>query len=291
VAVGNFDGLHLGHRKIIARLLRTARKRALSDLILTFSPHPEEMLGKRPVRLIQSLDQRLAGLRRLGVNSVLVAPFDAGLSRLSAEDFAAGMLAGRFKAREVVVGENFRFGRDRKGDVDFLRRLGEGHGFKVTVIPPVKIDGRTVSSSLVRDRLSQGKMPEACLLLGRPYEIEGIVVGGRSFGKTLGFPTANLRTQNEILPPGVFVTRTMFGRTSYPSLANIGHSPTFGRRDLTVECHLLGFKGGLYGRRLRVLFLKKIRDESKFRRPEALRRQIQADVDEALAYFGPGLRP
>ena len=291
VAVGNFDGLHLGHLKIIRRLMRTARNRGLHDLILTFSPHPEYVLGKQPVRLIQTLEQRLSGFRRLGVRSVLVLPFDAGFSRISARGFAAGMLAGRLKAGEVVVGENFRFGRDRKGDVDFLRRLGERQGFGVTVVPPVKIDGRTVSSSLVRDRLKTGDLHEACLLLGRPYEIEGIVIRGQSLGRTLGFPTANLETENEILPGGVFITRAVLGRTSYPSLTNIGHCPTFGRRDLAVECHLIGFQRELYGRRLRIRFYKKIRDESDFGRPEALRRRIQADVEKARAYFGAGLRP
>ena len=285
VAVGNFDGLHLGHCKIIRSLIHTARERGLFPLVLTFSPHPEKVLGKRPVQLIQTPAQRLAGLRDLRVSSVLVLPFDDRLSRLTAEDFVAELLAGRLNAREVVVGENFRFGRERRGDLCLLRRLGKRFGFSLTAVPPVKIDGQTVSSSLVRARLKEGRMEDACLLLGRPYEIEGVVVRGKSLGKSLGFPTANLRTSNEILPSGVSITRAVLGRASYPSLTNIGQSPTFGSHNLSVECHILRFRRELYGRRLRIRFLKKIRDEISFRDPKELRRRILADITYARAYF------
>jgi riboflavin kinase/FMN adenylyltransferase len=285
VAVGNFDGLHLGHRKIIHSLVQAARKRGLSSLILTFSPHPEKVLGKRRVQLIQTLAQRLDGFRNLRVSSVMVLPFDDRLSRLTAEDFAAELLAGRLKTREVVVGENFRFGRDRRGDVGLLYRLGERFGFGVTAVRPVKIDGQTVSSSLVRSRLREGSMEDACLLLGSPYEIEGVVVRDRSLGRTIGFPTANLSTSNEILPPGVFITRAVLGRASYPSLTNIGHRPTFGAHGLSVECHILSFRRKLYDRCLRIRFLKRIRDEVAFSSAEELRLRIITDIKEARVYF------
>jgi len=287
VAVGNFDGLHLGHRKIIRALVRSARTLDLSPLIITFSPHPENVLRRRPVRLIQTLAQRLEGFRGLGADFVLILPFDERLARLTAREFATEVLADRLKAGEMVVGENFRFGRDRRGDVRLLHLLGKRLGFGVTAVPPVKIDGQTVSSSLVRARLKERRLEDACLLLGRPYEIEGIVVRGDSRGTVFGFPTANLSTGNEILPPGVSLTSAVLGRVSYPSLTNIGHRPTFGSHGLSVECHILRFRfrRELYGRRLRIRFLRKIRDEVDFRSPADLGRRILKDIEEARVYF------
>jgi riboflavin kinase/FMN adenylyltransferase len=285
VAIGNFDGVHLGHRKILARLRARAKARGLRSLVLTFFPHPERVLGKFPILMIQSLDQRLETFEEEGVDAAVVTPFDEKFSALSAEDFVRVVLVKTLRAAEIVVGENFRFGKGREGDGELLRTLGRRHGLAVRIIPPETVSGKVVSSSAVRALLAKGRVRQAARFLWKPYEIRGTVVVGRSRGKALGFPTANLRTENEILPEGVFITRTAWGGLVLPSLTSIGTNPTFREGILSVETHLLDFRGRLYGRRLRVRFLDKIRSPAAFARPEDLVVRMEADQAKARAYF------
>ncbi len=285
VAIGNFDGVHVGHQRILKTLVAAAIKDGLQSVVLTFSPHPEKVLGRGPIKMIQTLDQRLASIGRSGVDATLVVPFNRRFSSFSTEDFAAKVLAGALKARKVLVGCNFHFGKGRLGDRRTLADLGKKYGFAVSPIPPVLRAGRVVSSSLIRNLLSRGDIGQANRLLGRPYEIAGVVIRGAGRGKELGFPTANLETENEILPPGVFVSTTGWGRQRFPSLSDVGENPTYGEEPLHLETYILDLKRGLYGKTLVVRFLKRIRDEKKFENSEALIHRMDKDVALARAYF------
>lgn len=285
VAVGNFDGLHLGHRRILSRIGALSQRGGLRSLVLTFFPHPARALAGRAVPLVQTLDQRLAGFRRAGIESVLVVPLERDLFELSGVEFSRRVLVETLRARAVVVGANFRFGHGRKCGADDLADIGRVSGFAVRAVPPVVVGGRTVSSSLIRRLLARGDVVTAAGLLGDPYEIEGRVVPGHSRGRDLGFPTANLLTANEILPPGVFLTLASVGRRRYPSLTNIGVRPTFGDNPPGVETHLLDFGGDLYGRIIGLRFLGKLRNERRFATPEALIRQVARDLRAARAAF------
>ncbi len=285
VAIGNFDGLHLGHRRIIDRLKKEAAARRIPACVLTFSPHPEKVFGPARLRMIQTLDQRLRGLCEWGLDAAVVLPFHRAFARLEGDAFAAAILAGRLNARLIVVGEDFRFGRGRSSGPADLKRFGGLHGFKVKAVPHLKRRGRIVRSSRIRDLLGAGRIEEAAALLGRPYAIEGDVVGGDRRGRTLGFPTANILTPNEIIPRGIFITRLEWEGRLYPSVTSVGVRPTFGNRTLAVECHLLDFERDIYGKAVRLFFLRKLRDEKRFPEAGALRKQIGADAAAARAYF------
>ncbi len=285
LAIGNFDGLHLGHRRIIATLKRESSNRNLPACILTFSPHPEKVFGPARLCMLQTLDQRLEGLCRLGVEEAIVPPFSRTFARLPGEAFAGAILAETLGARLVVVGRDFRFGRDRACGVAELRNLGRACGFAVRAVPPVRHGSRVIGSSWIRDLLEHGRVEAARPLLGRPYAIEGDVVRGRGRGRRLGFPTINIMAPNELLPRGVFVTLLLAGERSYPSVASVGTRPTFGRPSLAVEAHILNFEGDLYGEAVTLSFLAKLRDGKRFRNAAALQGQIARDAAAARAYF------
>jgi riboflavin kinase/FMN adenylyltransferase len=235
--------------------------------------------------MIQTLLQRLAVIKELGVQAVLVTPFDRRFSSLSTREFVEEIVVRALQAKEVVVGENFRFGRNRSGDIKELQRLGRRFGLLIHPIPAVIHSGQVVSSSVIRILLAQGKIAKANALLGRPYEIQGKVIKGAARGRTLGFPTTNIQTPNEITPEGVFITEAQICRATYPSVTNIGSRPTFGHDHLHIEAFLFNFRANTYGKRIAVHFLKKLRDERKFSTAPALVRQIQEDIAAAGDFF------
>lgn len=284
-AVGNFDGLHRGHRRIIRRLIREADASGLPAVLLTFAPHPEKYFSPDRIRMIQTLDQRLRAVGRLGVETAAVLPFTRALARMSAGSFASKILAETFRARVVVVGEEFRFGSGRRGDAAFLAEAGRRLGFRAVVVPRFLDGGEPVSSSRIREALAAGRVEEAARLLGRPYEIEGVVVAGAGRGRDLGFPTANLESPNEILPPGVYAARLIRNTRAWPAVTNIGRRPTFGASDPVVETHVLDAAPRLYGAQVRLVFLGRIRDERVFRNPGGLARRIRADIAAARRLF------
>jgi riboflavin kinase/FMN adenylyltransferase len=290
VAVGNFDGLHLGHRRILAHLCRLARHKGLRSLVLTFEPHPERALAKRLVRLIDTPDQRLDRFRATCVDAVVVIPFDGAFAGLGAQEFVRDVLRDRLGAREVVVGRGFRFGHGRRGDVALLRRLGRDAGLDVHAVAPAVSLGRTVSSTAARALLARGRIEEAARLLGRPYEIAGRVVPGRKRGRLLGYPTANLETANEILPEGIYISETVRGGRAYPSVTSIGTNPTFGPNPLTVETLLLDYRGSLYGAEITVRLLRRLRPPRAFPGAEALAAGIRRDIETARAWFAGRVR-
>ena len=285
VAIGNFDGIHLGHHKILQCLEKKAKEYGLFSLVLTFFPHPGKILGKNGIKMIQSLNQRIEKIKKYDIQALLVLSFDEQFASLTGQDFIQKIVLNTFKAAAVIVGENFHFGKKREGDVSLLHRLSSRFNFRICSVPSVVENGEIVSSSLIRRLLQEGKIKKANRLLGRSYEIDGEVTKGKSRGKILGFPTANIETENDIIPQGVFITQTRIGSKIYQSMSNIGKQPTFNQHDLNIESHIIDFEGDLYGKRIGIYFLQKIRDEIKFSSPDELTGQLEKDLETTQSYF------
>lgn len=285
IAIGNFDGIHLGHKKILECLTTEAKNNALLSLVLTFSPHPERILGEKRIKMIQTLDQRVNEMKKFGIDAILIIPFDEKFSSLSSHDFIQKIIVDRLKAKAVIIGENFRFGKNREGDISLLFRLASGYNLKIHSIPPVTKEDMIVSSSIIRNFLKEGKIEKANVLLGRFYEVTGKVIKGKSRGKTLGFPTANIKTENEIIPQGVFISTTGIGPETFSSLTNVGKCPTFNQKEINIESYIMNLNKDIYGKKIRIHFLKKIRDEMKFKTQAELSQQIKKDLELAKSYF------
>jgi riboflavin kinase / FMN adenylyltransferase len=287
IGLGNFDGLHRGHLKIIERVKRGALERGGSAMAMTFDPHPPRVVrpDKAPP-LLMTKAQKLDALHRAGIQCVAVINFTHELSRWDPETFVRQVLVEWLRVAEVWVGANFLFGRDRTGNFSLLRTLGQRYGFRAEKIDPVRYKEFVVSSTRVRRLVSEGRMDEAGGLLGHPYYLDGTVVEGRRKGRELGFPTANLRTENELVPPdGVYATTLSVEGVVHAGVTNIGVRPTFGESERTIETHILKFAGDLYGRHVRVGFVQRLRDERRFDDVDALRAQIEADQRRAERLF------
>jgi riboflavin kinase/FMN adenylyltransferase len=287
VTIGNFDGVHLGHQKILAGVVDRARAEKATPAVLTFFPHPSRVL--RPSQappLLMTLEQRLAAIAAAGIEAALVVQFDAELAKVTPEDFAKRFVVDTLRARAVMVGGNFRFGHRQAGDVKLLAELGRRWGFEEHIVPPVEIDGVIVSSSAVRQALSEGKVEEAARLLGRPFVLAGEIRPGTGQGRKLVVPTLNLATEQECLPKlGVYVTETVIEGESYRSATNVGVRPTFDGARVSVESHLFDFSNNLTDALMEVRFLKRLRDERKFAGPVELREQVLKDIAQAKEYF------
>lgn len=297
VTIGVFDGVHLGHAALLRRLVEAARADRVDPVVVTFWPHPRAVLGGDPPPMINTLDHRVALLRRMGLAGVVVLRFDADVAAWTPEEFVERVLVSGLRASRVIVGEDHRFGRGRAGDVPLLTSLGEAHGFVVEPLPlVVSTGGERASSTAVRDALRQGDLDRAARLLGRPVSVMGRVVPGDQRGRTIGFPTANLDLGAALRPPpGVYavrarvVSRAVRGEDPddvdgplLPAVANIGRRPTVvtSSEDL-VEVHLLEGGADLYGRDLEASFIERLRDEQRFESLDALRAQIARDAARA----------
>lgn len=280
IALGNFDGVHIGHQKILNFLVEKAEEKEMLSLVLTFSPHPENVLGRRTLQMIQTLEQRLCEVEKFRIQMALVLSFDKQLADLSSHNFVKSILVDKLKVKEIIVGQNFRFGKNREGSFSTLSSLASKYHYSVHSVHSVSRGDQIVSSSLIRALLLEGKMKKAKALLGRAYEIEGTVVKGKSRGKNIGFPTANMVTDNEITPLGVYLTLVEIGSKTYKALTNIGSCPTFIQKETQIESHIVNFHGDLYGKKMSVRFLEKIRDEIKFKTPQDLTRQIRKDLEK-----------
>ena len=289
LALGNFDGLHRGHAKIIDRVRRRAGERGGTPAAMTFDPHPPRVVrpDKAPA-LLMTTEQRIEALGRAGMQGVAVVRFTLEMSQWDPETFVRHVLVDWLHVVEVWVGANFLFGHDRAGTFSVLRGLGARYGFRAEKIDPVRYKDFVVSSTRIRRLVAEGRVDEAGALLGHHYFIDGTVVEGRKRGRELGFPTANLDTANELLPPaGVYATMATVNGVAYPAVTNVGMRPTFGDVDrLQVETHLLDGGRDLYGARLRLSFVQRLRDERRFADVDALRAQIDADVRSARRLFG-----
>jgi riboflavin kinase / FMN adenylyltransferase len=287
LSVGNFDGLHLGHQKLLSLLVEQARERGQRASVITFDPHPLRLLRpEQAPAMIQTLSQRLAGLEQVGVEAALVLRFDRELSQVSAEDFIENILVDCLSAGTILVGANFCFGHRGAGDVKLLEEFGKIRGFDVQIIPPVEISGRVVSSTAIRNAIAGGNVAEAIPLLGRPFSLTGEISPGARRGRTILFPTLNLAPEQELQPKfGVYATESVVEGNKYFSVTNVGTRPTFGGQGVTVESHLFGFNEQVTGGPMMVRFHTRIRDEQKFSGADELREQIMMDVATAREYF------
>jgi len=290
LTIGNFDGVHFGHRQILKRVARLAKERGWKASVLTFDPHPTRVVApERTPRLLTTPGRRAALMAEEGIEQVLILPFTRQVAELAPEEFAQRLVVERMGARAVLVGENFRFGRRQAGGVGLLEELGRKLGFLTEVIPTAQCRGRTVSSSVIRQAIDAGMVALAARLLQHPYGVEGAVIKGHGVGAKQTVPTLNLETKAEVIPArGVYLTRTRDLETgaTWNSITNAGYRPTFGGdRELSVETYLLDPLEGESPLRLRVEFLCRVRDERKFETPEALKAQILKDVRVARSYF------
>ncbi len=292
LAIGAFDGLHRGHAALVARVRARARERGLVPAVVSFEPLPRAFFSREPLARLSSLREKLSGLVDAGIEQLLLLRFDARLASMSAEDFVREVLVARMDAREIWVGAKFRFGHQRSGDVDRLRRMAAEHGFEVRVLEPVATgDGERVSASRIRATLAAGDFAHAARLLGRPFTIGGRVVEGRRLGRDLGYPTANLRLGKRVPPvAGIFAVRVrgrhgplaQFAEAGCPGVASLGVRPTIASDgEPLLEVHLFDFDGELYGRRIEVEFVAKLRDEEKFAGLDALKAQMDRDAAAA----------
>ncbi|HKY20850.1 MAG TPA: bifunctional riboflavin kinase/FAD synthetase [Vicinamibacterales bacterium] len=288
LALGNFDGMHRGHLKIIERVRRGAEERGATGIAMTFDPHPSKIVrpDKAPP-LLMTHRQKLDALSRAGMHGVAIVRFTPELAGWDPETFVRTVLVEWLHVAEVWVGANFLFGHDRQGTFSVLRSLGARYGFRAEKIDPVRYKDFVVSSTRVRRLISEARVDEAGALLGHHYEIEGSVVKGQQRGRDLGFPTANLCAENEMVPPrGVYATTASVNGVAYPSITNIGTRPTFESGEETViETHLLEFDKDLYGARMRLGFVQRLRDEKKFDDLETLKTQITTDRAQARDLF------
>ena len=287
LALGNFDGLHRGHQKIIDRVKRGAAEHGGSPMAMTFDPHPPRIVrpDKAPP-LLMTKAQRLDALHRAGIQCVAVVRFSRELSQWDPDTFVRTVLVEWLRVSEVWVGANFLFGHERSGNFTSLRTLGQRYGFRADKIDPVRYKDFVVSSTRVRRLVAEGRLDEAGALLGHSYYIDGTVVEGSHRGREIGFPTANMTTDNELLPPhGVYATTMTIDGIVHAGLTNIGTRPTFGETTTTIETHVLGYSGDLYGRDVRLGFVLRLRDERRFDDVDALRAQIEADQRRAERLF------
>ncbi len=284
VTIGNFDGVHRGHQAVIRQLHELGRKHDAPTTVFTFDPLPSEyfMGDKAPARLT-TLREKFIQFDRLGVDQMLSVAFNARFAAITARQFIDDILVRGLEAKAVVVGDDFRFGKGREGDFAMLREAGEHHGFEVIDTATVMDDGQRISSTRIREALAVGDLELAARLLGRPYGMSGRVVHGEKLGRTIGFPTANIRIHRAVSPlKGVFAVEVEcigYGVT------NVGTRPTVDGKGFLVETHLLDFDGDLYGRHINIRWLKKLRSEQKFDSLDALKAQIGRDIDAARAFF------
>ncbi|CAN5197124.1 bifunctional riboflavin kinase/FAD synthetase [soil metagenome] len=288
LTLGVFDGLHLGHQRIMQTVVERANATGAAATAITFDPHPRAVLHPASAPpLLQTLDQRLANLEVLGIEQAIVIAFDREFAAQPAEEFISEIIRDRLNAREVHLGQDFAFGRGRGGNIDLLRKMGGDLGFVADEVAEVRLRGLRISSSKIRHLLAEGRVNLARRMLGRPYGVEGVIIRGNRRGHTIGFPTANLKPHNRVIPRyGVYATATLIEGTWRKSITNIGVRPTFENdADPSIETYIFDFDGELYGDVLRVRFLHRIRDERKFSGIDELKAQIERDTRRARNYF------
>jgi riboflavin kinase/FMN adenylyltransferase len=290
VTIGNFDGVHLGHRAILRTVVGRARDLGGESVVFTFDPHPRKVIGEGSgPGLLTTLEQKVELLDQAGVDAVVVEPFDLAYAHTPPQVFIEEVLHQRIGPVEVYVGYDFHFGKDREGSMRMLTEMGPQLGFAVTIIPEVTAEDGDVNSTRIRQMLGEGRPEPAARMLGRPFTVRGRVIEGDQRGRTIGFPTANLMPENEVLPaPGVYAGHLRFldegapiAGTQLPVVTNVGRRPTFfDGAEVLAEAHVIDWEGDLYGRRVELSFVARLREERKFSGADALQAQIRIDVDE-----------
>jgi len=288
MTVGNFDGLHLGHQRILRRVIEMARAEGWRSAVLTFDPHPTKLVAPQNTPpLLTTPETRARLMEEMGIDEILIVPFDSQIAHLPPEDFAREILVNKLKSRAIFVGENFRFGFKAAGDTQLLEALGDKYSFETEIIPTVSCRGRKISSTEIRRAIGSGAVSQAWRMLGRPYALQGAVVPGAGIGSKQTVPTLNLETKDEVLPKtGVYVTRThdLDTMRQWPSITNVGYRPTFNGHGLTIETYLLAPLDGETPAHIAVDLLHWVRDERKFDSPESLKSQILRDVARAQTF-------
>ncbi len=288
LTLGVFDGLHLGHQKIMETVVNRAKSIGAIPTAITFDPHPRAVLyPENAPPLLQTLDQRLANFQVLGIEQAIVIRFSLEFADVDAEEFLQNTLHERLDAKEIYLGKGFAFGKNRGGNIELLRKMSDKSGFYADEVDEVKLRGQRISSSKIRELLKHGKVNLVRRMLGRPYGIEGQIIRGDRRGHTIGFPTANLKPHNRVIPKyGVYATANLIDGKWRKSITNVGVRPTFaGDKEPSIESYIFDFDGDLYGDVLRVRFLHRIRDEQKFAGIDELKAQIKKDTRTAQNYF------
>ena len=280
-AIGNFDGVHLGHKEIINLLRKISSKKSSKSCVITFEPHPQKVLSRKDLVLIIQFEEKITLLEQLGVDVIVCLKFTRELSKLSAEDFVKEILVKILRIKDIVVGPDFMFGNDRSGNSELLASLGEIYGYNTKVLQPKIIDDEVISSSLIRRYISDGDIQGANKLLGYRYFVRGVITEGEKRGRQIGFPTTNIRTSQELLPkPGVYATFALVEGKCFQSITNIGYRPTFGDNKLVIETHIFDFSKDVYGINIKVEFVERLRDEKKFDHVDDLVSQITQDIKD-----------
>lgn len=288
LTIGNFDGVHKGHLALFDKVKERAKAIGGQSVVMTFEPHPLKIM--RPAngpQLITHTGQKLELIEKAGIDIIVCVSFDRPFAAIPARDFVNHILIQKIGIKEIVVGYDYTFGHSREGDINLLREMGNDLGFVVHLVGPVQIDQTLVSSTSIRRLIQEGRLAEAKVLLGRDFEVQGTVVKGQNRGaRLLGFPTANLNPHAELLPKrGVYAVQLLIDDVFYNGVTNVGVNPTFGDTGLTVETHVLEYSGDLLGKTIKVLFLKRLRDEKAFKTVEELSDQIARDIAQAKAVF------
>lgn len=287
LTIGNYDGLHLGHRKIIERVKERARVIGGASLLMTFHPHPLRVLRPdKSIGLITPLYLKKKLIEEAGIDALFILPFTDEFRLITPEDFVLHILVEKLAIKGLIVGYDFKFGRQGKGNVGDLRALSGHYDYFFEVQSAITLDGEKVGSNRIRKMITEGEVEKAGRHLGRPYMIEGLVVQGEARGRSIGFPTVNLQTEFELIPRrGVYVTSVLIDGIQRQAVTNIGYNPTFDGTRRTIETHILDFSGDLYGKEMALYFLQRVRDEVKFGDVEELKKHIWADVEIARTYF------
>jgi riboflavin kinase/FMN adenylyltransferase len=287
LTIGNYDGVHIGHRTIIEIVKGKAREIGGTSMLMTFQPHPLHVL--RPDKELPSITpvkEKIRLIEEAGIEVLLIVPFTQEFSQITPEAYVKDILVGKLGIRGLVVGYDFRFGRGGRGDMEGMKKYAESHGFFLEVVNAVTIGGEKVGSNKIRKLLQNGEVDKANLLLGRPYMIRGAVVHGEGRGRAFGFPTINMKTDFDLVPPnGVYISEVMVGRERLQSVTNIGYNPTFGGQERSIETFILDYGRDLYGQDVRLFFHVKWREEVRFENAEELRKQIERDVNSARDHF------
>ncbi|MDZ7316969.1 MAG: bifunctional riboflavin kinase/FAD synthetase [candidate division KSB1 bacterium] len=294
ITVGTFDGVHRGHQEVIRGVVSDAKAMGIASAVVTFEPPPKLVFAPQEgekIGVLTTIEEKIAVLKSLGVDYLIVANFTLVFADTPAEEFVRRDLVGRWGAKKVVVGADHMFGRGKEGTPELLERLGQELGFAVQVVPPLTIDGIPVSSTAIRRALSEGQVERAAVLLGRPYSFKGRVVEGAGWGRKLGFPTANLRPSSryKLMPrEGIYATRVQLGGRLLNSATYVGVRPTFDGTEKVAEVHIPGYSGDLYGRELEIHFYHFLRQDQKFDSPQELAEQIDLDVKQAITVLEQG---
>jgi riboflavin kinase / FMN adenylyltransferase len=289
IGLGNFDGLHIGHMELINQLIKKSVEYKLKSFVYTFYKHPENILGNKSFNyIITKQDKKIRLLKNTSLDILCFEEFTDSFSKIAPREFVKNILVDELNIKLAVVGFDYSFGHKGMGDVALLKELGEKYGFKTLIIPKVKIDNKIVSSTYIRKLISIGNVEKVNVFLGRNYSIEGVVLNARKIGRTIGFPTANIQPQTDVITPknGVYISKTLIDGIVFKSLTNVGINPTFpGTSQISIETYIIDFNEDIYGKEIEVFFIKKIRDEIRFGNKEDLIHQIRNDVKIAKEYF------